>query len=1043
MRLVEFSVKRPVTVVIVVAVILILGILSFSRLTVDLLPEMNLPVAAVMASYSGASPEEVEAQLTKPLEGAVATVSNVKSLQSYSAAGQSVLIIQFDWGTDMDAAALDIRENIGLIEGYLPSGADKPMVLKMDPTMAPIIQLGISGGENQAELQALADEIIEPRLARIPEIASVVITGGLQREIKVHVDPVKLENYGLTMTQVSQLLQAENFNMAGGSVKLNDREYFVRNLQEFESIDEIKNVVIPTPTGGTVRLGDIAAVIDGYKEMTQLTRVDGRHAVGINCFKQTDANTVRASRAVQAEMEKIQQELGSDFHFSIVFDQADFINQSLNTTKKMVFEGAILAILVLFIFLRNSRSTLIISTAIPLSIIATFALLYINNSTLNLITLGGLALGVGRIVDDSIVVFENIYRHRSQGLPPMEAAIKGASEVGNAVIASTITLMAVFVPLLFVEGLASIIFKPLGLTVSFAIFCSLLVSLTVIPLMSSRLLTDKAMAAGRDRESRIKALQVVHRIGHWLDNLGDRYQVLLEKALRYRRRVILLVCGLMLVSLALIPLIGAEFLPKMDAGEIAITIETDKGSSIENTNAITGLVEKQLGQVPEVKTVFTSVGTTGTMMMDSSSGTDRASLTVKLCPRNERNRSVDDVAEEIRQKVKEVAGAKIKVSVVDAMSMGSGAGPVNIEVRGDDLEVLKEITAEVAEIVRNVPGTREVVASLTDGNPEVQVKVDRSRAAAYGLTPYQIAGEVRNAMRGTVATRYKAGGQEVDVTVRLNPEGRQNLDYLSELPILTPRGSVVRLNQVATLEIAQGPIQINRVDQVRKADISAHLLNRDLKSVMDDIQARVDKISLPAGYLITYGGENEEMLDSFSSLFLALILALILVYAVMAVQYESFFHPFIIMFSVPTAFVGVVLGLLLTGRSFSVTAFIGVIMLVGIVVANAIVFVDYLKQLREAGMEAKAAIIQAGRVRLRPILMTAFSTILAMVPLALDLGEGSEMQAPLATAIIGGLLVSTLVTLVLVPVVYSIFNDWGERLQSRFRKAPVTESTEG
>lgn len=1021
--------------IILVAVVILLGFFTFSKMGLALYPDMKFPVAAVMTTYQGAGPEEVE-QVTKTLEGTLASISNVKSIQSVSSAGSSIIILEFNWGTNMDNASIDIREKIAIIEKYLPDGVDKPVVFKMDPNMMPILQIGISGGDqiSLAQLQSIAEDTIEPRLSRLPEIASVVVTGGLEREVKVDVDPVKLESYGLSLSQVNQVLQTENFNMSSGKVSEGQRQYFVRSLQQFESIDDIQDVAIQTASGNTVYLSDIATITDGYKDDSQLTRVDQGAAIGVHCFKQSDANTVKACDSVKEEIAKLQKELGIKLNVKITMDQSEFINQSLNTTKKMIYEGALLAMLVLFLFLRNFRSTLIIFTAIPLSIIATFILMYFNGSTLNLITLGGLALGVGRMVDDSIVVFENIYRHRSLGLSPLDAALTGASEVGNAVIAATLTIIAVFLPILFTEGLASILFKPLAITISFAIFCSLLVALTIVPLMSSRMLTDKSMEKRLSGNS--KAVQLSRRFGEWIDNLGEKYKVILEWSLTHRRRVIIIVTLLMVASLAGIPLVGAEFLPKMDSGEISIDIEMDKGTRLVYTDQVINQVENELHDIPEVFTIFTSIGSSGNMFLDQSTQGDRGAIYVKLVPRNERQRSVDEVTEQIRQELMLIPGAKIKVSIMDATSqgMGSTGGPINVQVRGDDLKVLQDISAQISAIVRNVPGTREITSSLNDGKPEMQIKIDRPRAAAYGLTPMLVASEIKNAMQGTVATRYKVDGEEVDVRVRYSPENHEDIGYLENLTILSPRGMGVKLSQIATFELAQGPIQITRVDQVRKAEINGYLLNRDLKAVMNDIQTQVNKLSLPAGYTIEYGGENKEMMDSFASLAMALLLAIILVYAVMAIQYESFFNPFVIMFSIPTALIGVVLGLLMTGRSFSVPAFIGLIMLVGIVVSNAIVLVDYLKQLRDKGMERNAAIVEAGRVRLRPILMTAFATILAMLPLALGLGEGAEAEAPLATVVIGGLFVSTFITLLLVPVIYSIFDDWGQKISKRWNK---------
>ncbi len=1037
MRIVNFSVRRPVTMIISVIVLMILGFFTFSKMPVDLLPEMDFPIVAVMTTYTGAGPEEVETQITEPLEQSLNTLSNIKEIHSSSIAGSSFVIMSFDWGTNLDSTVIDIRENIGLIERFLPADAEKPMVIKMDPNMMPVLQMGISGGEDLslAQLQDVAEDVIEPRLARITEVASVIITGGYEREVQVEVDTVKLENYGLSLSQVTNMLMAENFNASGGKVEQGGREYFVRNLQQFESVEDIENVAIITPAGDTLYVKDIAEVTDGSKEIDQLTRVNSSEAVGIHIMKQSDANTVKTCDAVIKEMQKIQEELASDIEYQVVMNQAEYINFSLDNTKKMIFQGAILAVLILFFFLRNVRSTMIIFTAIPLSIIATFTLMYFSKNTVNLLTMGGLALGIGRIVDDSIVVFENIYRHRTEGLPMMEAAIKGTTEVGGAVIASTTTIIAVFLPIVFVEGLASVIFKPLALTVSMAIFCSLLVALTIVPLMASRMLTDKSM----EQKDNFVA-NATRRFGTWLDNLGEYYKIFLSKVLKRRRRVVIIVTILMIGSLAAIPLIGAEFLPDMDSGEIAITVEIDKGSKLEDADILTSEVEETLRGIDEVDLIFSSVGSGANMMMDSGGSSDSSTLYIRLTPLKERSRSVSDVGEEIREKLTGLVGAKVSVSTMDAAAMMAGSGgAINVQIRGDDLNILRELSDEVAEAVRATPGTREIEASLTDGQPELQVKVDRQRAAAYGLTPMQVSNEIRGAMEGTVATRYKVEGDEIDVRVKPLSSQDKNLDYLSNLSIQTPTGFFIKLSQVATFEVAQGPVSIERIDQVRVANVNAALLNRDLSSVIDDIRAKTDEIALPAGYTIDFGGDSQEMMESFSSLAVALLLALILVYAVMAIQYESFFNPFVIMFSVPTAIIGVILGLLITGRSFCVTAFIGLIMLVGVVVSNAIIFVDYLKQLRERGMERDEAIIETGRVRLRPILMTAFTTILAMFPLALGIGEGAEVQAPLATVVIGGLLVSTLVTLVLVPVVYSIFDDWGQGLSRRFGRKDKDE----
>ena len=1039
MKLVEFSIRRPVTITILVAVVLILGFFTYSRLSVDLYPDMEIPVVAVMSSYSGAGPQEVENEVTKLLESAIANVSNIKELDSVSSEGSSIIIAQFDWGINVDNAAQEISEKLSIVEGFLPDTATKPMVIKMDPNMMPVIQIGISGAADLTQLQSVAEDVIEPRLARIPEVASVVITGGSPREVHVDVDPVKLENYGLTLSTVNQILQMENFNVSGGRVIQGSREMYVRNLQQFESLDDIRQVAIATADGRTVYLGEIAAISDTVKDVTQFTRVNGLPAVGVHCLKQSDANTVKACEAVKEELEKIKQELNMDLDIAVVMDQSQYIRQSIQSTVRMILEGSLLAMLVLFLFLRKARSTLIVFTSIPLSIIATFVVMYFSNYTINLITMGGLALGLGRIVDDSIVVFENVFRHRSLGLSSYEAARKGASQVGNAVIATTMTILAVFLPMAFVEGIASILFKPLAMTVCFAIFCSLIVSLTIIPLLSSRLLTNQVMAVEPDPRNPFS--RVIIRFGDWLDSLGDSYRALLGKVLNRRRLVVIGVTLAMVASCAAIPLVGAEFIPGMDSGEISITIQTDKGNQLGETDNIVRLAEEKVRAFPEVMTVFSSIGSSEGMTMSFASGSDTATLYVKLVPKSERNNDVNAIAEQMRTSLQDIAGAKIEVSAADAASMMGSTSPITVQIRGSDLEVLKQLSQEVADIVRQVPGTREVVSSLTEGKPELQVHIDRSRAAAFGLTPMQVSNEISSAMQGKVVTQYKVDGQEVDVKVGYKPSSDKDMEYLANLSIMNPVGVVVKLSTIADFRIVQGPISINRVDQVRCAQVTGDLFNRDLNSVMQDIKNKTAAINLPAGYSIEYVGTDQQMLETFTNLLLALILAIILCYSVMAILYESFFDPFVIMFSVPTAFIGVVLALLLTKTPLSVPGFIGVIMLVGIVVANAIVFVDYLKQMREEGMEREEAILETGRVRLRPILMTALATILAMLPIALGFGEGGESMQPLGIVVIGGLLVSTLVTLVLVPVVYTIFDDWLTAFRNRrmAKKAGISD----
>lgn len=1028
-KIAQFAVNRPATIIVLMVALTLIGAMSVAQMPTDLLPEMELPYAAIITNYGGAGPEEIEDQVTKPIESMLATVSNIDTIISQSGSNYSMVLIAFNYGTNMDTAMANIRDKISMAESYLPDEAAKSQVMKMDPSMMPVIAVAIGSDDlSLAQLQSLAEDDIEPRLSRISDVASVNIFGGREREVKVAVDPVKAQNYGLSLNQITSFLAAENYNMSSGDISFGERKYFVRSLQEFEGVDDVGEVALTTATGSKIQLKEIAEISEDYKEATEISRVNNRAAVSILCQKRSDGNTVAACADVKKEMEKIQTEIGDKVDVEILMDQSDYINQSIGSTAETLVEGAILAALIIFLFMRNLRSTAIVAIAIPLSLVATFIVLFYTGRTLNIITLGGLALGVGRMIDDSIVVFENIYRHRSLGLSANDAALKGTSEVGSAVLASTLTMISVFLPIGLTGGISGIMFTPLAVTICVAIACSLLVSLTVVPFMSSRLLTDKAMetmGTGRNFISR-----QFHRLGAWLDSLGEKYKKMLQWALSHRRTVVLGVVVLIVVSLAMTPLVGAEFFPASDAGAISVTIEADKGSTLADVDKIAAVVEEKLLDNPAVDIVYTSVGGAGVMSM-SSAASNEATFSVQLHPKGERA-GVELVAEEIRQSLKDIPGAKKSVSVSSGISMGSGAA-IQINLQGDDLNTLRSISKQIEGIVAKVPGTREVTSSMGDGNPEVLIRIDRQRAMYFGLSPAQVSSEIRAAINGTVASKYRFEGDEIDVRVTSARNESSDMETLKQMQILTAQGSSIPLSEIAGFELSTGPVQIDREDQSRQATISCDLLNRDLNSVTKDIQAQLADMQLPAGYTIDYGGDNEQMIDAFSSLLWAFLMAILLVYVVLVLQYESFRDPFVILFSLPGAVIGVVLALLVTGRSFSVTAFIGIIMLIGIAVANAIVYVDYLKKMLAAGMERTAALVETGRVRLRPILMTALATILAMTPMVTGLGEGAEINAPLATVVIGGLLATTFVTLFLVPVIYSILDDWSQK----FKKKPA------
>ncbi|NPV44629.1 MAG: efflux RND transporter permease subunit [Firmicutes bacterium] len=1029
MKLPSYAVDRPVTTFMVVLMVIILGVVSLGRLTIDLFPNMTFPAAVVITTYEGVGPKEIESLVTRPIEEALGTVQNVKNITSSSQMGVSMVVAEFNWGTDMDFASLQMREKVDLYKRMFPSGVDSPMIFKFDPAMMPIMYFGISGDMDQAGLKAFAEDVVKNRLERLEGVASVELSGGLVREIQIVVDHEKLKGYNLSLNQVIQALQAENLNLPGGKVDDGKKELVVRTVGEFTDIDEIKDIVINTSQGISVPLRDIADVRDTFKDVETFARMNGKPSVGISVQKQTDHNTVRVANRINEELKRIQAE-HPEVQVYTVFDQSDFIKKVINSLVQNGIMGAFLAVLILLIFLRNFRTTLIISTAIPISVIATFILIHFAGLTLNIMSLGGLALGIGMLVDNSIVVLENIFRFRQEGYSRIDAAKAAAEEVGTAVIASTLTTAAVFLPIVYVEGLASVLFKEMALTVSFSLFASLIVSLTLIPVMSSKILK----VSGADEMVKRGIMNRVFILWqNFFDGLTQKYAQLLRWSIRHRKLVLVAAAGAFVLSFAFVPFIGMEFIPKMDEGTFNIEVEMPTGTRLLETDEVFREIEDYLAGIPEVESIFVSGGMTEGM--NFSSGSEVGVARVKLVPRAERKRSTNEIIEQVRQRLREIPDVEIKVQAQDSMTGGFGSGaPISIEIKGDDLNRLREIAEEVAYEVSKVEGTREVESSIREGKPEVQVKVNRQKAASLGLSAYQVASTVEAAVQGKVATRYKISGDEIDIRVRLDRDSASTLSDLKQVTITSPAGFQLPLEDVADLVIEEGPRVINRKNQVRLATVTSQIAGRDLGSITRDIQAGLRNLAVPEGYQIEFGGENKEMVEAFMNLLLALVLAVLLVYMILASQFESLLHPFTIMFSVPLAFIGVSLGLFITGRTLNVPSFIGIIMLSGIVVNNAIVLVDYINTLRRRGMDRDEAILKAGPIRLRPILMTALTTILAMFPLALGLGEGAEVRAPMATVVIGGLTFSTLLTLVIVPVIYTVFDDVGKRILPFLRR---------
>ena len=1066
MKISELAVRRPVTVLMMVFIILILGFVSFTKIPLDLMPEIEIPIAVVSTSYQGVGPQEVEKLITQPLEEAVGTTANIDTLQSISREGSSMIIAQFAFGTDMNDAALELREKIDMVKGFMPEDADDPMVFKFDPTAMPIMMLSLSSDTlSLSELQVLAEDTVKPSLERAEGVVSVQIIGGTRDIVEIKTSSERLQGYGISMDYLANILRSENMSMPGGSVQQGQHELTVKTSGEFKTLEEIQQLLIPLPSGTTIQLNDIADIELKTEEPVSISKANGSQSIDMMVSKQSGTNTVKVTEAAQKELASLQRELQGT-QLVEVYNTADYIKQSLNSVYYNGLAGGFFAIVVLYLFLRNLRTTFIIAAAIPISIVATFSLLFFSGITLNMMTLGGLALGIGMLLDNSIVVLENIYRFRQDGYSRRESAVKGASEVSVPLIASTLTTLAVFLPIVFVQGMTSTIFKQLAMTVSFSLTASLLVAVTLVPMLSSKFLKvdksrqingfstllqaegGKVVAHDPPKKSILSKVidtsKVTDSFERAFEGLNDQYSRILDWVLVHRKKTLIIAALAFFGSMSSVALVGAEFFPTTDEGFVQVNVSLPDGAELEQTVGIMDELGSKMKGVPEIDTVFLEAGYTGDML--GSVRANRGVIYVKLTPLSERSRSATQISDDIRARIIDTPGAKINVTAMQNMTMGSSGSPISISIYGDDLATLKIIGDDFVKIIQGIEGTREVSSSYDDGIPEVEISIDRTVAAQYGLTAGQIAQAVKGVISGTTATRYKYQGTEIDVIIKGDEHYNENMQGLEQIPINTNMGFDVVLGQVADIEVIRGPVSIDRTNQERVITVSSNLSGRDVGSVSQDIQTALANYPMPDRYYYETGGAQQDMAEAFSDLGLALILAVLLVYMVMASQFESLLYPFIIMFSMPLGFAGGIFGLFLFGKPLSVPAVIGLIMLAGIVVNNAIVLVDYINTRRRVYNEDRdTAIRNASPIRLRPILMTMLTTVLAMMPLTLGIGEGSELSSPLAIVIVSGLTLSTLVTLLVIPVMYTLFDDLGERFKQRIKgkKKPDLPMTDG
>ncbi len=1032
MSIPRLAIERPVTMFMLSAVVVLLGVISLSKLPVDLMPEFAQPTITVSVNYAGVGPLEMEELVTRPLEQAVSAVAGLQQINSSSQEGRSQLRLNFGWGADMSEAADDVRTRIDRVRGRLPEDADPPQLFKADSNALPIIQLAVQGDYDPVTLREMAENELSPRLERVPGVAAVTVNGGLRRQIHIELSKEKITALNLSVDRVVQILKSENQNTPLGEVNQGDSTYLVRSQGQFTNLDDIRNLVVMTRGSVPVYMRDIADVVDSTEDRRQFLRIDGKAGVRLQVNKQSGENTVSVADGVKAEVQRINKEVPG-IKIIVTQDSSTYIERAISNVQEHALVGGILVVLIIFAFLRDFRSTLIVCISIPVSVIGTFALLYFGGFTLNTMTFGGLALGIGMIVDASIVVLENNHRHLHMGKDKMTAAIDASEEVWSAILASTLTHIAVFLPLVFLSGAASILFGQLSFVVMFSLAMSLFVAVTVVPVLCSRWLKTPDEEAAQTG-----VLAKLFRISErFLERMDEGYRKVLHVALAHRPTVIISALGLVVLSVVLFPLLSSELLPQSDEGEVNINAELPMGTRVERTEEVMLRLEEMVKQnVPEAVNIMTSGGG-GNNGFGGGGNSNRGQINLRLVPRGERTRTNTEIAQELRRQLSGLPGVIVRANAAGGNDLnrliggnngGNGGDRLSLEIRGHDLDDAKRVAQEARDVMEGTPGIADVQLGQDAGRPEIAIRVDRPKAAILGMTPQAVATTIQTNVAGTTAAQFRERGNEYPIVVRLREADREGIPDIGDVLVSTPAGQVVPARNLLNVGREVGPVQIDRKNMERMTRVNADP-EIPLSEAVQAVQQRLSQVRIPPDFAVGFGAAVEEQAKSFRQLQTVLILAVLLVYAVMASQYESLRDPFIIMFSIPVAGIGVVLSLLLTNTSFSMQAYLGVIMLAGIVVSNAILLVDYINTLRRRdGLPLREAVELGGRTRLRPILMTSIATMLGLVPMAIGLGEGGELQAPLGRVVIGGLLASTVVTLVLVPSIYTLFEEgWRSR----------------
>ncbi len=1022
MKLAQFSVNKPVTTVMIFAASVVLGLTSLLFLGLDLLPEIEVPAVSVLTAYEGAGPEEIETLITEPLEDALSTISGVDEVVSVSKEGLSAVTLKFKWGEKIDEVINDVRDKIDQAEMRIPEEAEKPVIVKFDLAMQPIMVIVVTATDSYADLRTIVKDNITDPLKRVKGVAAATERGGLVRQIRIDLDRDRMAALNLTVAQVNAVLAAQNISSPGGNIKTGYKNYLLRTPEEFENAAEVAEVIVTTRNDIPIKLKDVAKVDDLFEERTYDVSVNGQRGMAIFIQKQSGENTVQVARGVTAELENIKKTLPPDVKPNIVMDNSEFILASVYNLRDNVFWAIVFVFFVILFFLRDFRASIIVAVSIPTSLVITFLMMWLADYTINTTTLAALAVVVGMVVDNAIVVVDNIHRHHQKGQRSRESAIFGTSEVGVAVMASTLTTIAIFLPIIFVGGITEIIFGQFSVIVVMSLVASLFTAIMLVPMLCAKLLRLD------DGQPKVTAFRLFYDWGEkTLVVMENVYSKFLDWSLR-NRKTVLISCTLFFVgSIGLLTLIGTEFLPEEDQNMLSGSYDLPVGTRYERTGRVARQMQTIVTEnVPEKKDVFVRWGVYGSAeggVFATQEESHKGFLFVRLVDKLKRNVSPRQIIERIRPIAAKIPGAVTRFSAEDptaAMVFGS-SGKLSLELYGHNMEDALKYANDVKTALTSVEGIRDIQISREEEKPELKVVVDRDKASKLGLDARTIGKTIETFFAGTTATKYREGGEEYDVEVRLQPTDRGRIEDLQDVFIGTPYGEQIALANVATVVTGVGPTKIERKDQARYITVSADVSGRDLGSAVKDVEKALDKVQAPTGFTYKFAGAEKEKREAFRLLLVAVVLGMVLVYMVMASQFESYRDPFIIFLSVPFGITGVIIGLTITGISMSVITFLALILLIGLVVNNGIVLISFIGILRHRGLDTYSAIMEGGRSRLRPILSTTLTTLLGLAPLMFSRGSGSEIWVPFSVTSVSGLAISTLITLILMPTLYSVF----------------------